>query len=47
MSDFFKSKTIEELVAEQNVKPFDVDSFEGDLTDEEIDELLEAIHSAR
>jgi hypothetical protein len=47
MDDFLRPKTIEELVAEQRAKPFGLDSFKGDLTEQDVDELLEAIHETR
>jgi hypothetical protein len=43
-----KPKTIDELIAEQGVKPYDADTFsEGGLSGEETDALIEAIHEGR
>jgi len=46
-SDFFVAKTIEQLTAEQGVQPIHDLSVLGYLSDEEGEQLIEAIHSMR
>jgi hypothetical protein len=45
--DFFASKTIDQLIAEQGVKPVaDLGVF-GTLSDDEVDALIAEIHQGR
>jgi hypothetical protein len=45
--DFFASKTIDQLIAEQGVRPIDDISVFGTLSDDEVDALLAEIHQGR
>jgi hypothetical protein len=45
--DFFASKTIEQLIAEQGVKPVDDLSVFGTLSEDEVDSLIAEIHRGR
>jgi hypothetical protein len=45
--DFFSSKTIDQLIAEQGVRPIDDLSLFGTLSDDEVDALLAEIHQGR
>lgn len=45
--DFFASKTIDQLVAEQHVKPITDFSAFGSLSDDDVDDLIAEIHQGR
>jgi hypothetical protein len=46
--DFFKAKTIEQLIAEQGISPIaDVSIFAGVIPDEDIDEFVAEIYRGR
>jgi hypothetical protein len=46
-ADFFATKTIDQLIAEQGVQPIRDLSIFGFLSDEEVDDLIAAIHQGR
>ena len=47
-SDFFTAKTIDQLIAEQGVKPItEFAAFSGGLSDDEVDALIAEIHQGR